>query len=76
MISQDNITLSQRLTAPTPKFFKTLRTIGLTLAAVGGAVIAAPVAPIIATIGGYLLTAGTVASAVSSLPVDYGKLNQ
>jgi len=76
MITQDNITLAQRLTAPTPKFFKTLRTIGIVLAAVGGAVVAAPVAPIVATIGGYLLAAGSAATAVSSVTVDFSALNK
>ena len=33
-----------RAKAPTPKFFKVLRNIGLTLAAIGGTVLAAPIA--------------------------------
>lgn len=76
MVTQDNITLGQRLTAPTPKFFRVLRTIGLTLAVVGGAAVATPVAlpATITAIAGYLITAGTVAGAVSSLPVDFNKL--
>jgi hypothetical protein len=76
MITQENITLAQRLTAPTPKFFRTLRTISLVAAAVGGALLAAPVLPVLATIGGVLTTAGTVAGAIASLPVDFNKLNQ
>lgn len=78
MVTQDNITLGQRLTAPTPKFFKVLRTVGLTLAAVGGAVVAAPIAlpATITAIAGYLITAGTVVGAVSSLPVDFKALNK
>ncbi|MBI1836416.1 MAG: hypothetical protein HYR91_04035 [Flavobacteriia bacterium] len=57
----------ERLKAPTPKFFKTLRNIGLGLAATGGALLASPIAlPIvIVTIGQYLIVAGTVASAVA-----------
>ena len=58
-----------RAKAPTPKFFKVLRTIGLALAAVGGTILAAPVAlPIVLTsVGGYLAVAGGVVSAVSQL---------
>ncbi len=58
-----------RAKAPTPKFFKVLRNIGLTLAAIGGTIAAAPVAlPIVLTsIGGYLVVVGGVVSAVSQL---------
>ena len=56
-----------RLKSPTPRFFKILRNIGLGLAAAGGVIVAAPVAipAIIVTIGGYLIVAGSVATAVS-----------
>ena len=59
----------KRIQAPTPKFFKVLRTIGLTLAAIGGTILAAPVAlPVaIVSIGGYIAVAGGVISAVSQL---------
>ena len=59
----------KRAKAPTPKFFKVLRNIGLALAAVGGTILAAPVAlPIvISSIGGYLAVAGGVLSAVSQI---------
>ena len=59
----------KRAKAPTPKFFKVLRNIGLVLAAVGGTILAAPVAlPVaIVTIGGYIAVAGGVISAVSQL---------
>ncbi|MBA4283853.1 MAG: hypothetical protein C0432_06145 [Candidatus Puniceispirillum sp.] len=61
--------LIKRAKAPTPKFFKVLRNIGLALAAVGGTILAAPIAlPIVVTsIGGYLALAGGVVSAVSQL---------
>ena len=61
--------LVKREKAPTPKFFKVLRNIGLVLAAVGGTILAAPVAlPVIVTsVGGYLVVAGSVVSAVSQL---------
>ena len=59
--------LIDRLKAPTPKFFKILRNIGLGLAAAGGVIIASPIAilALIVTIGGYLIVAGSVATAIS-----------
>jgi uncharacterized membrane protein HdeD (DUF308 family) len=59
----------KRAKAPTPKFFKVLRNIGLTLAAIGGTILAAPLAlPVaIVSIGGYIAVAGGVISAVSQL---------
>ena len=61
-----------RAVAPTPKFFKVLRNIGLVLASVGGLILTAPVAlpVLIASAGGYLAVAGGVLSAVSQLTVD------
>jgi len=58
-----------RAKAPTPKFFKVLRNIGLALAAVGGTILAAPIAlpVVVTTIGGYVAVAGGVLSAVSQL---------
>ncbi len=62
----------KRAKAPTPKFFKVLRNIGLTLAAVGGTVLAAPIAlPVVVTsVAGYLAVAGGVISAVSQLTTE------
>ena len=59
----------KRVKSPTPKFFKVLRNIGLVLAAVGGTILATPVAlpVIVTTIGGYVAVAGSVISAVSQL---------
>ncbi|WP_225556149.1 hypothetical protein [Flavobacterium columnare] len=46
-----------------------LRTVGLALAAVGGTILAAPIAlpAIVTTIGGYVAVAGGVLSAASQL---------
>ena len=57
-----------RAKAPTPKFFKVLRNVGLALAAIGGTILAAPVALPVAVIslGGYVAVAGGVISANSS----------
>ena len=59
----------QRLQAPTPKFFTVLRRVGLVLAGVGAAIVASPVLlpASVAAVGGYLITAGAVAAAVSQL---------
>ncbi len=67
------MTIIKRAKAPTPKFFKVLRNIGLALAAIGGTILAAPVAlPVVVTsIGGYLAVAGGVASAVSQLTTSH-----
>lgn len=56
-----------RLKEPTPKFFKVLRNVGLGLAAAGGVLVAAPIAipAAVVTIGGYLIVAGSVATAIS-----------
>lgn len=66
------MTIIERLKAPTPKFFKVLRNIGLGLAAAGGVLVAAPVAlpTLVVTIGGYLIVAGSVATAVSQAVVE------
>jgi uncharacterized membrane protein HdeD (DUF308 family) len=58
-----------RASAPTPKFFKVLRNVGLALAAVGGTILAAPIAlpVVVTTIGGYLALAGGVLTATSQL---------
>ncbi|GAA4764307.1 MULTISPECIES: hypothetical protein [Flavobacterium] len=62
----------ERAKAPTPKFFRVLRTVGLALLAVGGSIAAAPVAlpAVIVTVAGYAAVAGTVLSAVSQVTVD------
>ena len=59
----------KRVKSPTPNFFKVIRIIGLVLAAVGGTILAAPVAlpAIVVTVGGYVAVAGGVISAVSQL---------
>jgi hypothetical protein len=63
--------LTERLTSPTPSFFKKVRTIGLILAAVSGTLLTAPVAlpVVLVKIAGYLGVASMVASAVSQTAV-------
>jgi hypothetical protein len=61
----------QRMKAPTPKFFKKVRTVGLVLAALSASLLAAPVAlpAVVVQIAGYLAVAGSVATAVSQAAV-------
>jgi len=56
-----------RYKKPTPKFFRTLRNIGIALATAGGAIIAAPITmpTLVITVATYMTVAGTVATAVS-----------
>ena len=73
----DKMSVAQRVKAPTPKFFKTLRTVGILLAAVGGTVLAAPVtlpAALVAA-AGYVAVAGSVMTAVSQTAVDNSPAN-
>ena len=71
-INPNNMSVVQRVKAPTPSFFKTLRTIGLALAAIGGAILASPIAlPAgLVAAAGYVALAGGVVTAVSQTAVD------
>lgn len=65
----------QRVQAPTPKFFKKLRNIGLVLATVATTVATAPIAlpAVVIKIAGYLAVASGVASPVSQTAVEGDK---
>jgi hypothetical protein len=71
-MKNENLNLVERIQAPTPKWFKKLRAIGLALAAIGGAIVAAPVAlPAgLVSVAGYLGLAGGVITAVSQTAVS------
>jgi uncharacterized membrane protein HdeD (DUF308 family) len=62
----------ERIKAPTPKFFKILRSIGLALLTISGTIVAAPIVlPVtVVTVAGYMAVAGGVISAVSQITVD------
>jgi len=64
--------LAERVKAPTPKFFRVIRNIGLALAAAGTALLASPIVlpAAIVTLGGYLTVGGVVLSAVSQATVE------
>ncbi len=67
-----------RAKAPTPKFFKILRTVGLALLAVSGSIVAAPIAlpTVVVTVAGYAAVAGGVLSAVSQITVDENSIKK
>ena len=66
-----DLTLAERVMAPTPKFFRTLRTIGVVIGLVGASILASPVAlpAVVATIGGYLALAGSIVTGVAQTAV-------
>jgi hypothetical protein len=68
----DSLTILERAAMPTPKFFRILKVIGLTLAAASGTLLAAPIAlpAIVTTIAGYVAVASTVVTAVSQVTVE------
>ncbi len=70
--------LVERIKAPTPKFFKILRSIGLALLAISGTIVAAPVAlpAVVVSAAGYLVVAGGVISAISQITVDENAQNE
>lgn len=72
MKKANEMSVVDRINAPTPPFFKKLRSIGIMVGIVGGALATAPVAlPVaIVSLSGYLITAGSILTAVSSVTVD------
>lgn len=66
-MKSNSLNLVERVKAPTPKWFKIIRTVGITLTAVGGAILTAPVTlpATILAVGGYLILGGTVATAIA-----------
>jgi hypothetical protein len=66
-----NMNVVERALAPTPKWFKILRTVGIALATVGGTIIASPVAlPLgLVSAAGYLVLGGSIISVVSQTAV-------
>ena len=70
-MKNNKMNLAERVLAPTPKWFKILRTVGIALASVGGIIIASPVAlPVgIVSAAGYLILGGSIISVVSQTGV-------
>jgi uncharacterized membrane protein HdeD (DUF308 family) len=70
-MKNNKMNLAERVLAPTPKWFKVLRTIGIALASVGGIIIASPVAlpAALVSAAGYLILGGSIITAVSQTGV-------
>lgn len=70
-MKNNKMNLVERTLAPTPKWFKILRTVGIVLASVGGIIIASPVAlPVgLVSAAGYLILGGSIISVVSQTGV-------
>ena len=70
-ITHPDLTLLERITAPTPSFFKKVRTIGLVMGVIGAALLASPVAlpAVVGTIGGYLVLGGSIITSVAQTAV-------
>ncbi|WP_340152415.1 DUF5675 family protein [uncultured Marivirga sp.] len=69
---KSTMNILERVKKPTPKLFRKLRTVGLVLAAAGGAILGAPItlpAGLI-TVAGYLTVGASVLTAVSQVTVD------
>lgn len=66
----------KRMTSPTPKFFRKLRTLGLVLAIIGGGIMSSEVKLplLINNVGEYLTLIGGIMSAMSQITVDDAKL--
>ena len=70
-MKNNKMNIVERTMAPTPKWFKVLRTVGIALASVGGIIIASPVAlPVgLVSAAGYLVLGGSIISVVSQTAV-------
>ncbi|MEY2869858.1 MAG: hypothetical protein RIR01_2360 [Bacteroidota bacterium] len=70
--------LLERISSPTPKFWKKVQSIGLVAAGVSAAIMASPVAlpAVIVTASGYLATIGGTIAAISQLTVEDGFSNE
>ena len=66
-----DLSLIDRVLAPTPSFFKKIRTIGLVMGVIGAALLASPVVlpAVIASIGGYLVLGGSIITSVAQTSV-------
>lgn len=66
------MSISKRWSAKTPKFWKRVQKIAITVGAVAGVLIAAPITlpAAVVTVASYAITAGTVAATLSQLTVE------
>jgi hypothetical protein len=66
------MTLRDRWCAKTPNFWLKVRNLSITIGTIGGILLSSPVAlpPLVLTIAGYLVTAGTIGATLSQLTVQ------
>jgi len=66
------MSMKERWFAPTPKFWKRVQRIAITVGAVAGVIIAAPITlpAAVVTMATYAITAGTVAATLSQLTIE------
>lgn len=66
------MSIAQRWNAPTPKFWKRVKQAAITVGAIAGVILAAPITlpAAVITVAGYVATAGTVAATLSQLTVE------
>ena len=66
------MSIAQRWSAPTPKFWKRVQKIAITIGAIAGVIVTAPITlPIaVVTVASYAITVGTVAATLSQLTVE------
>lgn len=71
------MSLEQRWKAPTPKFWKRVQKVAITVGAIAGVIIAAPITlpAAVITVAGYVATAGTVAATLSQLTIENNATN-
>ncbi len=70
------LTLIERIKAPTPNWFRIIRTAGLVLGSVGTVLLTSPIVlPAgIVSLAGYMLLAGSIASAIAQTAVKIDEL--
>ena len=70
-MNENNLNLVERLAAPTPKWFRIIRSIGIALASVGGVLLASPIALQVCLVSaaGYLVLGGSIITVVSQTAV-------
>ncbi|SDY87065.1 hypothetical protein [Hymenobacter psychrophilus] len=71
----NKLSITDRLTLPTPRFFRKVRSISVAVGAVGAILVASPalLPAALVTLGGYLVLAGSIGAAVSSTAVKPGE---
>ncbi|WP_273210521.1 hypothetical protein [Runella zeae] len=80
MLDQNKLSITERITAPTPKLFTIIRNLGIVLAALSGAIIAIQQQGLELPTWVSILSdkvawiAGLIAAIVSQLTVDFKKL--